>query len=395
LFFISPWISTNWLKIEKLNSKDVSLILILMSFSLGFQFPFSLYSNGLLGLNKQFTLNIIIILGNILRHLIGVFIVLKYNNLIYFFSAQALLSIGLTLISRALLWGNLQSNYSPKINFLILSKVLNFSLGMALTTIVSVIMANADRIILSKMVLLSEVGIYSIAFTATGLLQLIIQPFYRTFYPLYSESVVSKTDAEIHKQYFDSTKLFSILFFPISLSAFFFAPHLFEFWLGKENEQTILIFRLLIIGITLSGLTWLPVAFQQANGWSTLHFKIISLALIIGIPVSIIMIKAFGSVGASTLWLIHGVLDFTVCIWLMHKKLLVGKYLSWLKNSIIFEFIISFVVTYLFYLLMPQFQNLYNKVLYIIFSGSMSLLLTFFFSGFSLSNLFIYKELPK
>ena len=88
LFFISPWISTNWLKIEKLNSKDVSLILILMSFSLGFQFPFSLYSNGLLGLNKQFTLNIIIILGNILRHLIGVFIVLKYNNLIYFFKVS-------------------------------------------------------------------------------------------------------------------------------------------------------------------------------------------------------------------------------------------------------------------------------------------------------------------
>jgi O-antigen/teichoic acid export membrane protein len=373
LILISSWISNHWLKIEKLHPKDVSNVLVLMAVSLGLQFPFSLYSNGLSGLQKQFKLNIIIIIGNLLRHTVGVTMIFVFNDLAAFFIAQIIISLVITASSGIMLWKNLPSTYSPKVNLKILSSVSKFSFGMALTTIVSVIMANADRIILSKMTVLSDLGLYAIAFTATGLLQLVIQPFYRTYYPVYSEVVSNGNESQIQNEYFESTKLFSTFFFPISLSAIFFAPQLFHLWLGVVNPQTVLIFRLLIVGITFSGLTWLPVAFQQANGWATLHFSIITISLVIGIPVSIFCIHKFGVVGATSLWLIHGFLDFTVCVWLMHQRFLIGKYFLWLKESVLFQFLVSFTLLFIFNLIMPQINNNFFTFLYIAISGLFAL----------------------
>ena len=386
LLLTSSWISSHWLKSETLNPSDVSDTLLLMAFSLGVQFPFSLYSNGLSGLQKQFKLNIVIIIGNLLRHLVGVAMILLFNDLKVFFIAQIMISFVITATAGLMLWKNIPSTYKPKINFKILSGISKFSLGMALTTIVSVIMANADRIILSKMVVLSDLGIYALAFTATGLLQLVIQPFYRTYFPVYAEIVSNGNDEIVQKEYFESTKFFSIFFFPISLSAIFFAPELFHLWLGAVNPQTVLIFRLLIVGITLSGLTWLPVAFQQANGWATLHFIMIAISLVIGIPISIIAINKFGPVGATSIWLLHGFLDFTICIWLMHRRFLIGKYFLWLRESVVIQFLISFLVLALCVMVMPVFSNKMMIFFYVFISGLMALSMNFLLRGVSFFN---------
>ena len=380
LILMSNWISTNWLKIIELKPKDLSNILILMAISLGVQFPFSLYSSGLSGLQKQFNLNIIILIGNLFRHIIGVAMIIFFNNLVAFFIAQIFISIIITLTARVKLWKSLHSNYRPKINFKILTSVFKFSVGMALTTFVSVIMANADRVILSKMTIITNLGIYSLAFTATGLLQLVVQPFYRTYYPIYSEIVSVGNHIQIQREYFESTKIFSIFFFPISISALFFAPQIFYLWLGEVNPQMVLVFRFLILGLTFSGLSWLPVAFQQANEWSSLHFKIISIALIVGIPLSIIAINKFGVIGATLLCLLNGILDFTVGLWIMHKRLLIGKYFLWIKNSIATQFLVAFIILFICKFFMPIISSKFLIFLYISLSGVIALLLNIFLS---------------
>jgi O-antigen/teichoic acid export membrane protein len=211
----------------------------------------------------------------------------------------------------------------------IFKRLWRFSSGMALTSISAAFLANVDRIALSKMVPTEELGKYAVAFTATGLIQMGIQPFYRAFFPRYSELVSSGDVKLLHEEYFRSCQLMAIVIIPLGIIGWHFAPQILYGWLGKYDQTIIDIFRWLLIGIMCSGIMWLPAAFQQAHGWTSLHASMIIGALLIGVPIMLYCINTFGVVGATAIWFIHGVIGITVGLWLMHRRLLKGALLNW------------------------------------------------------------------
>src|SRR5439155_1003263 len=83
------------------------------------------------------------------------------------------------------------------------------------------------------------------------------------------------------------------------------------------------------IGITCAGLMWLPAAFQQAHGWTRLHASMIAGALVVGAPIMVWAIRTVGTVGATTIWVLHGVSIITMGLWLMHRRLLIGEMVTW------------------------------------------------------------------
>lgn len=110
---------------------------------------------------------------------------------------------------------------------------------------------------------------------------------------------------------------------------FFFANDVLSLWLNKVDINLVNTFRLLILGMLLSGLGWLPAAFQQAIGWPNLHVKMMILSLIFGIPITIISINFYGVLGATFIWFIHGITDITLGIYIMHKRVLNGRLKKW------------------------------------------------------------------
>jgi len=74
------------------------------------------------------------------------------------------------------------------------------------------------------MVPTAELGKYAVAFTATGLLQLGIQPFYRAFFPRYAELVASGDTKGLQDEYFRSCGLAAAVIIPCAVVAGLFAP---------------------------------------------------------------------------------------------------------------------------------------------------------------------------
>src|SRR5262249_783649 len=92
LALASGWIGTHWLKWRVLSSDCVSAALRLMAIALGFQFPSSLYLNGLAGLQEQGKMNMLQILGNSLRYGGGVAVLLWRPEVGWFFVVQSLVA---------------------------------------------------------------------------------------------------------------------------------------------------------------------------------------------------------------------------------------------------------------------------------------------------------------
>lgn len=356
-FAASSWIGSSWLGNNFLPNQDVVLVLRLMGIGLCIQFPCSLYLNGLGGLHKHREMNLFQVLGNTLRYGVGALVLLWTSNLLVFFLMQILVAIVIVASVRVALWrqiSNLLICIKPKFRLEILKKVGSFSAGMGVNALVAILLANIDRLALSKMTTAYDIGEYSLAFTAVGLLQLGIQPFYRVFFPKYSHLASQGNVLALKKEYFYSCQLLAAGIIPLGIVGWVYAPELLNGWLGNVPNQVVEIFRWLLVGICCSGLTWLPAAFQQSQGLTRLHIQMMLGALVIGFPIMIWMISIYGAIGATAVWVIHGISDLTIGLWLMHKRFLIGELSSWYKSVLLMPVIISGAIAYISWLLMPM-----------------------------------------
>lgn len=375
LAFAAGWVSESWFKPTALPVADVRSALQLMALALGLQFPASLYASGLAGLQQHGRLNMLNIVGNGLRYGGGVAVLLWRADVVWFFAAQALVASIQTLATRLILLRSLAQTgatagfFRPEL----VGRVWRYSTGMALTSVVAVLMANSDRIAVSKMLPVAELGKYSLAFTATGLLQLAIQPFYRTFFPRYAQLVADGDTARLRQEYFDSCRLMAALIIPLGAIGWAFAPQLFFVWLGNVEPTVVTVFRFLLIGIACAGLVWLPAAFQQAHGWTKLHVGMMAAALIVGVPAMVWAIQVFGAVGATVIWLLHGLLGLSIELWLMHKRLLVGELLNWYRSVLLLQVAVTMPLVGLSRWMMPESLGRWDFLWWIAATGLLAI----------------------
>jgi O-antigen/teichoic acid export membrane protein len=381
LVLASEWVGVHWLKTTSISNDSIGDALSLMAIALGFQFPYALYSNGMAGLQEQGKMNAIQILGNGLRYGSGVAVLLWRADLIWFFAVQALVSAAQTFGIRTVVWRMIAEEKapSPRFRLTLLKGLWKYSAGMALTALSAVMLANADRIALSKMVSTAEFGRYAVAFTATGLLQLAIQPFYRAFFPRYSQlmSLGEAQSRTLRKEYFQSCQMMAATIIPLCILGWVYAPQIFNAWLGKSDETIVDVFRWLLIGITCSGLMWLPAAMQQVHSWTSLHTAMIGGALIIGVPIMVWAIDVYGTVGATVVWVLHGVSDITLGLWLMHRRLLLGDLFAWYRSVLLVPLMVGIPLVGVSWFLMPEAMDRWLNLCWIAVSGFIVLIAVF------------------
>lgn len=352
----SNWIGAHWLKATTLSSASVTHALQLMAIALGFQFATVLYTNGLAGLQAQGRMNALQTFGNILRYGGGVVVLLWKADLGWFFVTQAIVAAIQTFVTRGALWKMIPPHpeSQPEFRFGLVRQLGRYSAGMAFSSLAAVLMSNTDRLMIGILLPTAELGKYSVAFTATGLLQLGIQPFYRAFFPRYSELVAAGNQARLRDEYFRSCQLVAACIIPLGVIGWVFAPQLLTAWLGTGEPTVTSVFRWLLIGVSCSGLAWLPAAFQQANGWTRLHASMITGALVIGAPLMVFAIRTFGTVGATTVWVLHGLSGVTLELWFMHRRLLVGELMEWYRVVLLPPLAMTLPLAALSWWLMPH-----------------------------------------
>jgi O-antigen/teichoic acid export membrane protein len=300
-------------------------------------------------------MNFLQMLGNSLRHGGGVAILLWKTDLVWFFFVQALVAGTQTLATYLTLWQMIggRKKRHPVFQLTLLREVWRFPAGMALTMISGVLLANVDRLLLSKLVPAEEFGKYTLAWTASGLLQLGIQPFYRAYFPRFVELFAMGDAQRLRKEYYQGCRLIAGIIIPFATIGWVFAPSIFKLWIGNVDETVVIVFRWLLLGMAGAGLMWLPAAFQQAHGWTGLHAAMIAGALGVGAPGLLWTIKHWGTAGATAVWVLHGVSDVTLGLWLMHKRLLSGEFILWYRRVVLPPLLCSLPIAGLSQWLMP------------------------------------------
>jgi O-antigen/teichoic acid export membrane protein len=375
---LAPLIANNWIDRQNISEATIQQAILMMGLAIGLEFPFALYSGGLIGLQKQVKLNSLVISITTLRGFGALAVIwLIAPTIQAFFVWQSLISLLQTSLCGALLWRSLpKPSNRPRFRKLLLMRIWHFAAGMTAISILSVLLTQLDRIILSKLLTLEMFGYYNLALVVASSLYMIINPIFTAIFPRLSQLVAADDKEGLRVLYHNACQLMSVLVFPIAIVIALFSKSILLIWTSDPivAERTYLLVSLLIIGTALNSLMNIPYAKQLAYGWTKLAFYQNVCSVFILVPLLFWAANRYGAVGAAWIWILLNAGYVLFGIQAMHLRLLRSEKLRWYVQDVGLPLAATLAVVLLGRWLFPAQANEVMVILWLVPLSALSLL---------------------
>lgn len=347
IFALSGLIANHWVNVESLSLSTVKRSVILMGVVFACQWPISLYSGGLTGLDKQIFNNVVTVIMTTLRAA-GVIIILQFFSptLQAFFLWQAAISFLYVIIIRWGLWNKIPAYLNkPKFSKEQIKIIWRFAAGMTGISFITFFIGQIDKIVLSKILPLSLFGYYTLAFTIANSISLIVSPVSLTFFPRLTHLVAINNNDELKRLYHQACQLMSTLIFPVCFVLLFFTKDILSIWTKNPvtAESTYLMAQILIVGSIFNSLMVMPYNLLLANGWTKFTIYQNSIAAIILVPMLFLWTHLYGAIGATFVWILVNAGYVFISQPLMHRRLLKNELKRWYINDTLLPMIPSLI----------------------------------------------------
>lgn len=351
VILLAPIIAQYWITSSTIDSDTVEQIVLIMGLVITIQWPTSLYLSGLRGLQKLVHLNGINIIYSTVKGA-GAVAVLWFiaPTLQIFFLWQIFIAFCYVLILAYTLRFFLpKTENKARFQKKLIIGIWKFAFGVSGITILSALTAQADKIILSKLLSLEMFGYYTLATTLAMSINRLIYPISGGIYPRITQLVSSGDSIKVSQLYHKSCQLLSVVLFPVTFIIAMFSYEILFLWTQNDvtAENTFILARILIFGTAFLGLANMPNKLQVAYGWTKLGFHINLISILIYIPLLIFVTSAYGAIGACTLLATLNGISLLFTIHLMHKRLLINEKWNWYIKDLSLPLIVSFSLTLL------------------------------------------------
>jgi O-antigen/teichoic acid export membrane protein len=329
---LAPFIAHDWIKPGHL-SRDVMVNAIrTMGLAVALQWPASLYTGGLMGLQRQVLLNAVNIAASTLRYAGAALVLWLISPSVQaFFSWQMIAGLTTTCALAVFLWRELPAGRTPVFQIHLIHRVWRFAVGMSAITILATILMQLDKIILSRMLTLEAFGYYTLAGMVAMSLYRLIGPVFSAVYPRFTQLVVVGDEQELKVLYHRSSQFMSVLILPATLVVAMFARELLLLWTRSSSvaTQSHLLLSILICGTALNGIMTVPYALQLAHGWTRLTLYTNLVAVVALVPMIVFMTRRYGALGGASVWVILNAGYVFIAVHFMHRRLLKSEKWRW------------------------------------------------------------------
>jgi len=335
---LCPWIGREWLNRGTLAEEDVVMALKIMGLVVSLRWISGLYRVSVLGLQRQVSLNLALIVFSTLRGA-GVLGVLAFVecSIYAFFIYQGFVAFLEAFALRFLVY-----SYLPKtkewvgFDFLELKRVWRFASGVFLISLLSLLLTQVDKLILSKMLLLSDFGYYTLAGLIASSLYQLITPVSNAVYPKMVEYLSRNDSNRIASVYHRYSMFMSLATIPAAVVMALFSEHLLLLWTKDQQTAQIAapVLSVLVLGTMFNGLMHMPYLMQLASGWTELTVKINIVAVIVLVPSLVLVSPGYGMMGAATVWCLLNLGYVLIAVPLMHRRLLINEMRSWYLKDV-------------------------------------------------------------
>ncbi len=355
---VSAPLAQHWLRPVSLSLEAAAEALLLLGLSAALQWPVSFYTGGLSGLQRQVLLNVVGAVVSTVRAVGAVCVLwLVAPTIEAFLWWQVGVSAAQSALYARITWQALPSGSRvPSFNLLQLKGIRGFAAGIAGTTILSFLLTQTDRVVLSKLLPLDEFGVYAFAASAAFALFKLVYPIVTAVYPRYSQLVAASNRAALIDFYHRTNQLMAAVVLPVAAVVAAFAKDILWLWTRDIELASAAapILALLVSGTALNGLMNLPYALQLAYGWTALSFWVNVVSVCFVVPAVWFLGQEFGGVGAASVWLALNLGYLTVGIPLMYRRVISSEMSRWYLVDMLPPFAASVISVLLWRIAAPD-----------------------------------------
>lgn len=369
---VGAWyLGKGWFQAQDLAPELVRSALMLMAISLVVQVPSGLYIGGMIGLQRQVECSGLVALFGTLRGLGAVLLLwLISPDVRLFFLWQIVASVLQTGVIREALLRKVRldgdhAEFSPKM----LDSVKGFAGGMTLITALGIIISQADKMILSRMVSLEAFGFYMLAWTVASGLSRVSSPLIQAFSPYFTELVSKGDDRALVTQARLSSQLMNVLILPPTAWIVFFSGPILMAWMGSQDvaDGTAPILAVVVVGTALSACSYpaLSILYSKRQLRPVVVVNLFSLVLLL--PLLAVSVIHFGAMGAAFCWVLYGLILYFVYQFYGLRDLPPAGFFSSVLHDFVAPCFVSFVIAGVPWYF---FQGFASKLELVVLSGS-------------------------
>jgi O-antigen/teichoic acid export membrane protein len=338
VILLAPVIAVHWLNASTLSVSVVQHSIEIMGLIIALQWPIRFYQGGLMGLQRLVPLNFIRIVTSTLNTGGALLVLwLVSASVQTFFLWQLMGSLAHVILIATVLWRSLPAvQRRPRFDMGLVRGILPFAKGMSGIVVLGTILAQMDKIVLSKFLSLTEFGYYTAAAMVAGGLQLFITPIYSAVFPRLSALVMNDDIEAIRRLYHTATQLMAVCVLPTAIVLAIWAPQFITLWTGNPEiaAQVAPLAVLLLLGTAMNGLMHLPLALQLAYGWTRLNLNLSIYGVLVFAPLFVWAGMRYGAVGGAATWALLNFCYLVLGLSLMHRRLLRGDLRRWIVRDV-------------------------------------------------------------
>lgn len=354
---LAPWIARGWVQAQSLSADRIELLVRLMGVVIALEWLFTFYAGGLLGLQRQVLYNAWYAVLSTLRY-VGVLPVLWYvsPSLEAFFGWQAAVGLLGAAVTGRLVWISLAGPERPQFRTDMLRAVWRFAAGASAVSLTGLLLSQLDRILLTRLVPLSEFGYYGLALTGASLLQGLVSPVFAAVFPRLSAAVATHDHAAEVLHYHRGCRLLAAAVLPLAAVMLFFSPELLGLWTRdlEVARRTDLLLRVMTVSAACNGILMVPYALLLAHGRMRLPILMNVVAIAVLTPLTVWASLAYGSLGASVGWAAYNVLNVAIGMQLVHRRVLPGERWTWYVQDVARPALVALSLTAVGWLVVPR-----------------------------------------
>jgi O-antigen/teichoic acid export membrane protein len=335
---LAPAIAHNWVHASRLSPLTVERAIRLMGIVLALQLPFAFYQAALMGLQRQVTLNAIVVATAVARSVGTALVLWKISPTVEaFFLCQLAVSVVQMAVTLASVWATLGGAVTTRPELARLGSIWRYAAATSANSVVGIALTQTDKVLLSRLLPLEQFGYYALAGTMSSFLWAIAIPVNQALFPRFAQLVELGDHATLSALYHRASQFMVVALVPVAATVIVFAWQLMFLWTrnARTADQTAVIAALLIAGTTLNAIASVPGYLQSAAGWPSLMLYTNLASAIVLVPAILIVAPRYGAPGAAAVWLVlnAGYLVFNVPI--MHRRLLRGELWRWYRDDLV------------------------------------------------------------
>jgi O-antigen/teichoic acid export membrane protein len=332
--FVAPLFADRWLHGTTLPTQEIRTAFVLMTLTASSRWLSALYRGGIVGIDRQVALNVIVVTFALIRSVLVVPFIMVWPRIEVFFVWQLAAVIGEAGAMRVLLGRSIDSPFlSRRFSPAMLMSRAKLTLSIAFSGLMWALTTQIDKVVLSKLLPLSAFAVFSLATLLASGIMLLANPIQQAFIPRLTTDSFGGGE-RVRSIYSLATEVMSIAVIPAAAIIFFAPESVLRLWSANApmTHDALRILQCYAVGNACSALAALVFLVQYAKGDLSLHLKGYTAFPVLLVPAVLYGASHSGAVGVAYAWLAVNLLFLIGWVVIVQRRFLPGINASWYRG---------------------------------------------------------------